>query len=75
MDLTFGSGAHERIVPDAVGTLARYVEEEGRRYLEYQPTTPADRIVPEDLAVTLLINSRAGIARSRASRISAQPST
>lgn len=32
IDLSLGTGAHERIVPDAVGTLARYVEEEGGRY-------------------------------------------
>src|SRR5205823_1564301 len=29
------------------------------RYLDYQPSTPRDHLVPDDLAVTILINSRA----------------
>lgn len=60
LDLTLGSGACRRLLTDAPSLLARYVEDEGRRYLGYRPTTPPDRLVPEDLAVTLLINSRAG---------------
>jgi hypothetical protein len=59
MQLTLGSGACLRVIEDAPATLARYVEEEGRRYLAYVPITSADRLAPEDLAVTLLINSRA----------------
>ncbi len=31
----------------------------GYSYLEYQPQTPVDRLLPEDLAVTLAFNSRA----------------
>jgi hypothetical protein len=30
----------------------------GQRYLEYEPVTPPDQLLVEDLAVTMLINSR-----------------
>ncbi len=35
-----------------------YRTDDGLRYLDYRPLTPPDRLVPEDLAVTILINSR-----------------
>jgi hypothetical protein len=35
-------------------------ENSGYRYLQYIPQTPGDRLLPEDLAVTLAFNSRAG---------------
>jgi hypothetical protein len=35
-----------------------YRTDDGLRYLDYRPLTPSDRMVPEDLAVTILINSR-----------------
>jgi hypothetical protein len=59
-NLRLGSGRSARVIADPAGHLRRYSEEEGRRYLAYQPITPSDEIRPEDLAVTLLINSQAG---------------
>ncbi len=35
-----------------------YRTDDGLRYLDYRPLTPPNRMVPEDLAVTILINSR-----------------
>jgi hypothetical protein len=35
-----------------------YRTDDGLRYLDYTPLTPPDLLVPEDLAVTILINSR-----------------
>ena len=37
--------------------------------LDWRPSTDADRLMPEDLAVTILINSASDRRRSRASRI------
>jgi hypothetical protein len=58
--LHLGSGPTARVIDDPVARLQQYVEEEGRRYLAYEPITLSDEIRPEDLAVTLLINSQAG---------------
>lgn len=38
----------------------QYRNDIGYFYLDYQPITPPDQVVPEDLAVTLLVNSQAG---------------
>lgn len=49
-----------RVLVDAELLLSRFLDdptETGTAYLDYRPTTPPDRLVPEDLAVTLLMNS------------------
>jgi hypothetical protein len=58
--LTLGGRVVERRLRDPVGLLLSYREDEGTRYLNHVPITPTDAVLPEDLAVTLLINSRAG---------------
>lgn len=61
MELIFGAGKLDRRVPQVESLLGDWREEErdfGQLYLEHEPTTPSDRVVVEDLAVTMLINSR-----------------
>jgi len=58
MELVVGGGRLDRVLSDAMGLVAGYLTDDGLRYLDYQSMTPADRLVPEDLAVTILINSR-----------------
>lgn len=38
--------------------LRRQEKDWAQLYLEYEPVTPPDRVLVEDLAVTMLINSR-----------------
>lgn len=58
--LTVGAGKIDRIVSNADELLRRYRNDTGCYYLDYKPITPADKIVPEDLAATLLVNSQVG---------------
>lgn len=61
MELTFGSGRLDRRVADAEQLLRDWREKErdfGQLYLEYEPVTPRNQVVLEDLAVTMLVNSR-----------------
>jgi hypothetical protein len=58
--LLLGGGTVDRLLPKPAELLAAYLEDEGTRYLNQVPITPADRLLPEDLAVTLLINSQVG---------------
>jgi hypothetical protein len=60
MKVTLGAGRIDRVLPDADELLNRYLTDIGLRYLDYRPIIPADRLVPEDSAVTILINSRVG---------------
>jgi hypothetical protein len=60
MSLTFGSEGLARVVDDAPTLLIAYRDDSGADYLDFEPSTPADVLVPEDLAVTILINSRVG---------------
>ncbi len=60
MDLIFGAGRLDRLVADVEELLVAYRRDTGTRYLDHVPCTPPDRLVPEDLAVTILINSRVG---------------
>lgn len=59
MELVFGAGILDRVVHDVDALLLSYRRDTGYAYLDYQPTSPPDCLVPEDLAVTLLVNSRA----------------
>lgn len=61
MELIFGAGKNDRLVPEVETLLHEWREKErewGQLYLEYEPVTPPDRLLVEDLAVTMLINSR-----------------
>jgi hypothetical protein len=61
MDLIYGAGELDRRVADVEELLREWRVREadwGQLYLEFEPTTPADTLLVEDLAVTMLINSR-----------------
>jgi hypothetical protein len=58
--LTVGAGHLDRVIPNADDLLREYRKDMGYDYLNYKPITPADKILPEDLAVTLLMNSQVG---------------
>jgi hypothetical protein len=58
--LILGAGRIDRELADPERLLDRYLVDVGLRYLDYRPITPPDRLVPEDLAVTILVNSRVG---------------
>lgn len=61
MELIFGAGRIDRRVANVEDLLSDWREREkdwGQLYLEYEPITPRDRLLVEDLAVTMLINSR-----------------
>ena len=57
MDLILGGGKKDRAIRDAETRLAEYRTDDGFRYYEYSSVTPRDRLFPEDLAVTLAMNS------------------
>ena len=61
VEMTIGAGRIERRLANADELLRAYEDkgDTGLEYLRYSVTTPRNRIVPEDLAVTLLVNSRA----------------
>jgi hypothetical protein len=61
VELTFGAGKIDRRVGDVESLLREYRDKErdwGLLYLDYDPVTPKDKLLVEDLAVTMLINSR-----------------
>ena len=63
MELIFGAGRIDRRVADVEDLLRDWREKErdwGQLYLECEPITPRDRLLVEDLAVTMLINSPCG---------------
>jgi hypothetical protein len=62
MNLLLGAGRLDRVLEDAERLLVGYRNDDGLRYLDYRPATDPDRLLPEDLAVTILINSRVGAA-------------
>jgi len=59
MQLVFGARKLDRVVPDADNLLLSYRHDDGYVYFDYHPVSSGSHIVPEDLAVTLLVNSRA----------------
>lgn len=65
VDLHVGATQVERVVSEAERLLLAYRADSGSEYLDYEPRTLADEVVPEDLAVTTLINSRFGMAAFR----------
>jgi hypothetical protein len=61
VDLTYGAGRIDRRVGDVERLLRDWRVKEadfGQLYLEHKPETPGDRLVVEDLAATMLVNSR-----------------
>lgn len=56
--LTLGQGTCQRRLEAADELLLGYRTDDGLRYLDYQPVSIRDVLVPDDLAVTILINSR-----------------
>jgi hypothetical protein len=58
--LTIGAGKIDRVICDADEYLRQYRKDTGYQYQNYQPITSPDKVVPEDLAVTLLMNSQVG---------------
>jgi hypothetical protein len=66
VDLVVGAGKLDRTLQDVEALVEAYRTDDGLRYLDYQPLTPSDRMVPEDLAVTILINSRVAGAAFKA---------
>jgi hypothetical protein len=61
MDLIFGAHELDRRIPDVEQLLRDWRVKEadfGQLYLDHQSATSPDRIFVEDLAVTMLINSR-----------------
>jgi hypothetical protein len=61
VELVYGAEKIDRRVPEADVLLRDWREKEkdyGQLYLEFVPSTPRDRVLVEDLAATMLINSR-----------------
>ena len=61
MDMIFGAHELDRRIPDVEQLLRDWRVKEadfGQLYLDHQSATSPDRIFVEDLAVTMLINSR-----------------
>jgi hypothetical protein len=59
-ELIVGAGHVDRVIANADDLLLRYRKDTGRWYLDCKSTIPRSILAPEDLAVTLLVNSQAG---------------
>ena len=60
VSLILGAKKIDRLIPNADEYLSNYHSDTGYLYHGYRLKSSPDRIVPEDLAVTLLMNSRVG---------------
>ena len=58
ISLTLGAGHIDRVIHEADVFLCEYRKDAGYIYQNYRPITSPDKVVPEDLAVTLLVNSQ-----------------
>jgi hypothetical protein len=56
--LILGAGHRHRIIPNADELLRQYRADTGCWYLDYESSISKTILTPEDLAVTLLLNSR-----------------
>ena len=68
MELVYGAGKIDRMVADVEGLLRDWLDKQkdwGQLYLEHEPITPTDRLVVEDLAVTMLMNSQVDARAAR----------
>jgi hypothetical protein len=57
MRLIVGAGKINRVIEDAEKKLIKYRDDDGIFYLNHQANTPHDRVVPEDMAITVHVNS------------------
>jgi hypothetical protein len=57
MRLIVGAGKLDRAIENAEKKLVEYRDDDGILYLNHQPNTPLDRVVPEDMALTVHVNS------------------
>jgi hypothetical protein len=60
VSLTMRVGQIELEIPDADSLLCKYRKDIGYDYLNYEPITPVNKILPEDLAITMFMNSQVG---------------
>lgn len=60
VQLVLGAGQIDRFIDNPGDLLRQYRQDTGCYYLDHQSISPHDAVVPEDLAVTLLVNSQAG---------------
>jgi hypothetical protein len=60
IQLVLGAGQIDRLIENPDYWLQKYRKDIGCSYLDHRSITPQDVVVPEDLAVTLLVNSQAG---------------
>jgi hypothetical protein len=58
VELVVGGGKLDRRLENVEAFVDAYPTDDGLRYLDYRPLTPPDCMVPEDLAVTILISPR-----------------
>lgn len=58
VSLLLGAEQCVRRIEDAESLLLAYRADDGLRYLNYRPVSSPNILVPDDLAVTILINSR-----------------
>lgn len=65
MELLVGGGRIDRTLSNPDILLDAYRTDDGLRYLDYRPIADTNVLVPDDLAVTILINSRVGPAAFR----------
>ena len=61
MELILGARHIDRVISGVEDLLLQYRGDIGYEYLKYAPLIPSNILVPEDLAVTLLVNSRASV--------------
>jgi len=54
-------GVNDHLIENADALLLAYRSDPGYSYYCYKPRTPPERVVVEDLAITLLMNSRADL--------------
>jgi uncharacterized protein DUF6308 len=66
VELVVGGGKLDRTLQNVEVLVESYKTDDGLRYLNYRPLTPPHHVVPEDLAVTILINSRVAGAAFKA---------
>lgn len=59
MELVLGAQKFDRVLTDVDKLLVSYRNDDGYVYFDYRSASTGGNIVPEDLAVTLLVNSRA----------------
>ena len=66
MNLIVGARHLDRTLDNAEQLLGEFLEKDlGRDYYSYSPITPPDCLYPEDLGITLILNSLAGSEAAR----------